>query len=152
KDPENDSGYRLTINPDDRTFLLRRWDDGKPVELMPWTNSDAIRGGAQNNRVELGCQGSTISARINGMQVASVQDSTYREGRLWMGAGAFSGQPSRAEARFKSLIVMGRSAAASPTAAPVPPTATPIKKLSTPTATPNPVKALLSDNFDDPAK
>ncbi len=101
--------YHLTVHPDSRSFALARWDGGTRVALVDWRVSPAIKEWLQTNRLALSYVGSTITARVNGVLVASVQDSTYREGALWIGAGAFSGgtgvdlSPVRQPARHPAL-------------------------------------------------
>lgn len=97
--------YRLTVHPDSRSFALARWDGGTRVALVDWRVSPAIKEWSQTNRLELSCAGSTITARVNGVPLASVQDGTYREGGLWIGAGAFRDARELISARFDNLLV-----------------------------------------------
>jgi hypothetical protein len=97
--------YRLSVHPDSRSFALTRWDGGRRVALVDWKVSPAVRDWSQTNRLELRCAGTTIAASINGVQVAAVQDGTYREGRLWIGAGVFRDTRTLITARFDNLLV-----------------------------------------------
>ena len=63
----------------------------------------SIRRGGATNRLELTCAGTRITAMINGEPVASVPDSTYREGRWWIGVG-FEGE-TPTEVRFDNLLL-----------------------------------------------
>ena len=55
----------------------------------------------ETNHLELTCQGRTLMARINGVQVALVEDDTYRSGRLGVGAG---GSAAITDARFDNRV------------------------------------------------
>lgn len=102
RQPDADSAYRLTVSPDTGRFLLSRRDTGTRVDLVSWQSSPAIRRGNQTNRLELICVGTTISAKINGIELASVQDGTYQLGRMWIGVAATN---ATADARFNDLVV-----------------------------------------------
>jgi hypothetical protein len=64
------------------------------------TESSAIHRGNVSNRVELRCADDLINARINGEELASVQDGTYRTGTMWIGVSG-----AGVEAYFDNLIV-----------------------------------------------
>ena len=120
----NSSEYRLEVITDDDAFRLDRWDNGNENVLnnwqqslafvsanrylIGWQASRAIRGGGQANRLELSCAGDTITARVNDVIVASVHDSTYTSGGMWIGAARFSDSPGTVEARFDNLVVTQR--------------------------------------------
>lgn len=80
-------GYLFGVNPDARTYSLIRIDDSDwkgGVSLIPWTFSDRILPGAGVNRLEIERYEANILLRINGQQVAVVQDSTWvDEGIGW---------------------------------------------------------------------
>jgi hypothetical protein len=101
----SDSHYRLVVVPDNRHFVLARWDNDAEVLLIPWQVTPAIREGEQTNRLQLSCMASTISASINDSQVALVQDSTYREGWMWIGAGSSPDSRATVQARFDNLVL-----------------------------------------------
>ncbi len=102
------TGYRLYVTPDDGKFALIRTEGGTVVRLADWRESPAIRRGNQTNRLELSCAGRTIAASINGTLVASVDDGTYRQGKLWLSAGSFPDSHTQADARFDNLVVIKR--------------------------------------------
>jgi hypothetical protein len=104
---ENDTGarqYMLLVDPGAGDFVLVRTDGDQFKTLVELTTSSVIRRGGERNRLELSCSGSTIAVRINGTPVVSVQDSTYREGRMWIGVGSYK-EGATAEARFDNLLV-----------------------------------------------
>jgi len=55
------------------------------------------------NRIELTCVGATITASINGTQVAAVQDITYATGRHFIGVNG-----AGSTGRFDNLVVTQR--------------------------------------------
>jgi tetratricopeptide (TPR) repeat protein len=100
------SGYGLMVEPGRGRFLLARWDKSKETPLRGWEAAPAIRPGNRSNSLELSCVGTTIAARVNGTQVASVDDGGYRRGRFWIGAGDVAGAaPGPTEVRFDNMVV-----------------------------------------------
>jgi len=68
-----------------------------PTDVSSMTRSDQT-----DNHLEMLCKGSTITARVNGNDVVSVQNADYAQGGMVIGAGA----PGAAfEAHFKNLLV-----------------------------------------------
>lgn len=100
-----DSEYRLAVRPGSREFRLERRDRGRATALLDWRASPAIRDGNQTNRLELICAGDRITASINGVEVGSVADDTYKQGRMEIGLFS-TGVTS--EARFDNLVVTQR--------------------------------------------
>jgi hypothetical protein len=94
--------YEMLVSPATGQFMLVRRDPAGVVVLVGATAASAIRRGTERNRLELSCRGSTIGVRINGTPVVSIQDGTYREGEMWLGAVSM-GDP--VEARFDNLMV-----------------------------------------------
>jgi hypothetical protein len=103
KDGIMTSGYVLGVFPATGEFALGRQHTNDVVSLVPHQASETIRRGTAPNRVELTCAGSTIVARINGTEVASVQDGAYDKGWVAVFVGR-SGSIS-VEARFDNLVV-----------------------------------------------
>jgi hypothetical protein len=103
-------GYRLSVEPDEGAFWLARYDIVMGwTTLVPYQTSPAVRTGSATNRIELGCAGDTLTARINGTQVASVRDTTFPGGRLWIGTCSCGlDEPAIVETRFDNLIVEAR--------------------------------------------
>jgi hypothetical protein len=95
--------YALLTVPATGQFALSNFDGSRWVHLVPFQSSAAVRRGNASNHLELTCVGSTISARINGTEVASVQDRTYDSGYVAVVAGRDEGVP--VEARFDNLVV-----------------------------------------------
>lgn len=98
-------GYALTLNVETGGYRLIRWDGGGPRTLREGT-APVLRPGGEGNRLELRCTGRTIAGSVNGVQVASVEDGTYTQGRLWIGAGSYDNAPAGiVDARFSNLVV-----------------------------------------------
>ncbi len=101
-----DTGYRFWVDVARGRFRIRRGsgiDSG--AELVSWELTGALRGGGATNRLELSCQGTTISATINGVRVADVQDDVLAYGRAAIGLQATR---STALVWFDNLAVAGR--------------------------------------------
>lgn len=117
--PGPDSEYRMVLTPDRRTVAIRRRIGGTAVTLAE-RPSGAILQGNETNHLEMRCVGSTISALVNGVEIASAHDTTFREGQLWIGVFAPALQ---AEARFDNLVLSQVSVPAPPPVAAAPPAA-----------------------------
>lgn len=115
RDDGKGGNYSLSVGPG-RTgqFSLSVWRAGIQEHLAGGYNGPSSLGylspiltGYQRNRLELTCTGSTIRAKINGVQVAIVQDYTYQTGHMWFGVATYSGSAKHLqEARFDNLIVI----------------------------------------------
>ena len=105
--PEDRSRYELLVHPNRGVFSLSRWDDGIQTSLVVQT-SQAVKRGNESNRIELSCVGATLTAYMNNVQVAIVQDSTYTDGLMDIRAGRSSGSSGTVEARFDNLVVTQR--------------------------------------------
>lgn len=104
---ENTAGdrqYALLVDPGAGEFALWRDDGPGSHDLVRRAPSAALRRGHEVNRLELSCRGGTITVRINGTQVASVQDRTYGEGRLWIAVSPV-GDIGTVAARLDNLVV-----------------------------------------------
>lgn len=107
QDPSKPSSYAFRIFPASREYELIRTDLGQEISIARRQSSPAIQRDNAWNHIELSCIGSRISARVNGQEVASVDDGTYHRG-LWnvLLGGPANGTPP-AEARFDNLVVFG---------------------------------------------
>jgi hypothetical protein len=95
--------YALLAVPATGQFALSNFDGYRWIHLVPFRPSDAVRRGTASNHLELTCAGSTLVGRINGTEVASVQDVTYSSGYVAVVVSHDEGIPL--EARFDNLIV-----------------------------------------------
>ena len=131
------SHYRLSVFPDTNEFLLARWDGSVRSTLAGETTS-AMNGVNESDHVELGCVEETIWVVINGQVVASVDDATYHQGRMWIGV---YGSAVSADARFDNLVIRRMETVERPLP-PLEPTATPEPvETALPTWTPTPTPA-----------
>ena len=101
------SGYRFSVVPASGQVAISRVDGGNATALVAPVDASALLRNQVTNRIELSCIGSTISGRINGTEVVSAQDSAYRQGGLFIAAGADAGGPPNVEAHFRNLVVSG---------------------------------------------
>ena len=115
RDNGNGDEYRLAVGPGQGgQFSLTVWRSGIEEKLVDGWNGgpsmsymSPIVTGYGRNRMELTCTGSSIRAKINGVQVARVQDYTHQTGRVWFGVGSYNGSAKHSqEARFDNLIVI----------------------------------------------
>ena len=98
------SGYRFRVEPATQRFSVERVDKAQTTPLVSFQTTDVINSGSDVNHLELTCSGSTIAGSINGQQMFSVQDATYSQGTLNVGA---SGPPDGAgEIRFANFAVL----------------------------------------------
>jgi hypothetical protein len=102
--PQANSGYRFSVMPATGRVELVRVDGGTETQLVAPVTAPSVVTGSESNRLELVCAGSTITGRVNGVQVASATDATYGPGALLIGAGAGAGGPLTVEARFRNLV------------------------------------------------
>jgi hypothetical protein len=100
-------GYGFSIIPATGEFALAVYGgQGKqPINLAPRQMHGSIRRGNNPNRLELSCVGSTITGRVNGEEVAKVEDRTYPAGGVWIGVGAYSSRNPTGEVHFGHLVV-----------------------------------------------
>jgi len=108
------SQYRLTIGPGNGIFVIVRWVGGKAITLVGPEVSPSVRTGGESNTLELRCRGSVLDAVINGVHVASFTDTTFKDGRLWVGlshgygsvpGGASTPLNKAIEGHFTHLVV-----------------------------------------------
>ena len=103
---EGFTGYSLVVQPVASVFYLDRWQDDEPTALDSGERADAIHPGNEVNSIELSCVGNRITARVNGVEGASVRDAALTEGLVTIGAGVFEDWlPATVEARFDNLVV-----------------------------------------------
>jgi hypothetical protein len=103
-------GYQLLVRPTDGTFTFKAFNKPSPAPNLPGSAiitvaegaSSAIHGGADPNRLGLVCAGTSISASVNGVPLASVQDDQTAVGSmsLWLATTGTEG-----EVRFRDLTV-----------------------------------------------
>lgn len=100
-----DSGhfYRFSISGDGY-YLVNKYDGEEWTPLGgDWTPTEAIHPGAATNRLEVVCQGTTMTFLVNGVQVVQIEDDSYRRGDVGLYAGSFF-EPG-VEVHFDNLSV-----------------------------------------------
>jgi len=108
--PTTNSGYGLYVEPGttgNGQVYLDRATNGRNTELSGQQDSKAVYPGGKWNRIALSCVGNTVSAWVNGINVAIVHDGTYKSGALELGTGIYGNAPN-VEALFADLIVSKR--------------------------------------------
>jgi hypothetical protein len=100
--------YLLAVDPVQGRVSMFLRKDGRLVEgaFPTRQESPAVRRGGESNRIELSCVGDTLTAAVNGQQVLSVRDTTFRAGRAQIGFE--HGVGLGAEARFDNLVLTQR--------------------------------------------
>jgi len=87
-----DHFYRFSISGDGY-YLISKYDEGEWVALSDdWkspTDPDAIQLGTATNRLEVICQGATMTFSVNGVQLEQVRDTGYSKGDIGLYAGSF---------------------------------------------------------------
>jgi len=88
RDGINQSGQYYVLEVSDRGELgIWRREGGSWVDLLPWTPSEAVRRGGEPNELTARADGTRLALLVNGVQVASLEDTVLGEG----GVGLFVG-------------------------------------------------------------
>ncbi len=98
----DDYYYSFQIVEDGLYRLIRQ--SGETIELIPWTESGAIRGQGLGNKLSVSMNGEQIQAFINDQLVAEVSDGTFTSGELSLIAGTPRGVQSF-HAVFKEMSI-----------------------------------------------
>jgi hypothetical protein len=105
-DHDMETGYMAAMEPTTGLAGLAKFTSAGLVPLTDLEISDAFLLGSVNNRFELTCAETQISLSINGEELFSVTDRSYRDGGLWIGAVA--GDIENVVARLGNLVVTQR--------------------------------------------
>jgi hypothetical protein len=101
--PDEDNWYKFSIDPgrgQANAHLLVRNIQTK--QLLPWQASPAIKSGLATNHLAVIANGNRFSFLVNGTELATFSDDTFKQGRLGLIANAFV-EP--VQARFANLVV-----------------------------------------------
>jgi len=105
-DSAGNGGYFLDLDPSKGTVSLARASGVQTVQLVPPEPSSAIKRDNQSNHLRLVCSGGTITGSVNGVQVATAQDTTYQTGRVGLFAGVYNDAlPATVDARFRAFLI-----------------------------------------------
>ena len=96
------TGYQFWFNPSDGSYQLARQDAHAWIVLDSGT-APTVNLGSGTNLLSLRCEGSTITAWVNSVQVATMIDSTYGSGQEAFGVGG-----RNVVAAFDNLVVYQR--------------------------------------------
>lgn len=100
------SGYYLLISGDGYAAILKA-ANGQFEWLREWEETSAVRQGNATNRLRAVCDGPTLTLFVNGQQVATIQDSSFRQGDLAFTATTYEDDPT--EIHFDNLKVRNPS-------------------------------------------
>jgi hypothetical protein len=101
RDGLNQDGHYLVLEAGDRGQVgIWRREGNRWIDLVPWTQSEAVRPGGAANDLMVRAIGQQVIFLVNGVQVASLVDSTLLEG----GVGLFVGGDYN-EVRLERFVV-----------------------------------------------
>jgi hypothetical protein len=120
---EDGGGYRLEFRPQIAAVVLRKLDTEAGQQIASAEMAEAVPV-TEQARLELRCNGSTISAKVNGQDVVTAEDADFTEGGLELGGGVYTISSGRVSVNFDNLAVSVPNTLA-PAAAPTEPPATP---------------------------
>jgi hypothetical protein len=63
-------------------YEIVQFVDGKPTNIVNWTQSALIRGGTNSNQIEVRAQGSQLSMYVNGQFLKSIANAPNIEGSV----------------------------------------------------------------------
>ena len=119
-------GYIFEVHPDTGVANLWRFNPTDSTNLGTVTDTSVVNVGSGNNRIEIRCQGSTITGLANGTQLLTAQDTTYTTGGSFIGTGKSSATTDTLLTGFDNLTISDLSATVTqPTQAPAQPTQAP---------------------------
>lgn len=125
---DQNTGYIFEVHPDTGEAYLWRLDPSTSANLGTVTDTSVVNVGSGNNRIEIRCQGSTITGIANGTQLLTAQDTTFTTGGSFIGAGKTTATTDTLLTGFDNLAITDLSAgAAQPTQAPALPTQAPVQ-------------------------
>lgn len=142
---EDTSGYGAGVY--DGQYTIFRYDNGKVVELVPYTANPNIKTGSEVNNIQVATSGSQIALYVNGALVTTITDSVYLSG----GTGLYVyGAELPIEAVFDNFTVATFNQPGTvppptpgPSASPESPTP---QSVVAPTVTPTPPQSSASQN------
>lgn len=81
--------YYFAVSSSQRMYSVQRSQGDNWVELVEWTDSEAVAGGDAVNLLRAECIGSTLRFYVNGQFLVEVSDDTYAEGAVGLMAETF---------------------------------------------------------------
>ena len=110
----NSSGnqfYNFRVQPGAQMYVLRRYDEGTWVTLIPYTSSSHINSYDSHNLLKVTRAGSQIQLYVNGHYLDSYTDSTY-SGTRYVGVYGGSGSTYPVSLRYDDFTVWGAGSGA----------------------------------------
>lgn len=121
---DSSTAYIFEVHPGTGVANIWRFDAENATNLGTVTDSTTINIGSGNNRIEITCQGSTITGTVNGTQLLTATDATYTSGDVFIGTGKTDETTGTLLTGFDNLTITDLGGAAvAPTQAPALPTA-----------------------------
>lgn len=99
---DNDNTYSVGIDAKDGAVLLLKRVNGEVAGSTSWQPSSAVDTNGGVNRVVIRCFEDQIRVNVNGEDVFDLKDSTFRKGRIGIGAIAFGPPPT---VSFDNIII-----------------------------------------------
>ena len=97
-----EGGYGFFLRGDGAYAIVK--DIGaQPIPAATWSSSDAILTGGSPNRVAATCSGDTMTLRVNGQELATLEDEAFADGKIALLAVRYGSAP--VEVRFDNLEV-----------------------------------------------
>ncbi|HTE84936.1 MAG TPA: hypothetical protein VK821_09395 [Dehalococcoidia bacterium] len=97
-------GYELDVYPGGGTIVVSKLRGGQRTNLIFRDQDPNVLSGSQTNHLELTCAGRTITARVNGVTIDSVQDTTFTRGSTGLSI-ARALNPGTVSVRFSNFLV-----------------------------------------------
>ena len=83
-----EKGYAFIIDSKRQKYRVTRHQPGKEIDVITWTNSSAIKEGAQENRLEVRDKLERVELYINGEMVTSIKNTHgYKDGVVGLYSG-----------------------------------------------------------------
>lgn len=98
----NGDGYSMNISADGYYSIQLARDD-QFMDLVAWTESDAILTGNVTNRIRVVCDGNKLALYVNGTLLTEVTDNAFTEGDIALSATTY--EQDLTEVHFDNIVV-----------------------------------------------
>ena len=99
---ENGDGYGFRIDSDGN-IAIEKFENQENIVLVDWVSNDAVFTDGRSNHLTAICSGSQLTLKVNDIQVATANDSTFASGDLAL--SAYSGDTDPITVAFDNLTV-----------------------------------------------
>ena len=100
-----DNFYYFSISSNSRQYRLVKKLNGVTSALKDWTDSNSINQAPSINYLTLVCRGTQIELGINNSILATLTDSSFIGGFIWLTAESGSSVDSRADVIFDNMVI-----------------------------------------------